>query len=110
MHAVVVLYNYYHRKRHPSLEYLTFTSCCKLAVIFKPKLLAYMKLMCRPDYHTVVDLKGIWSAIERDLKSTSEIGKCSGLRPRTEVHTDEDALLQLAFSGINEVAGSANFT
>ncbi|XP_017228457.1 uncharacterized protein LOC108192248 isoform X1 [Daucus carota subsp. sativus] len=165
MHAVVVLYNYYHRKRHPSLEYLSFTSCCKLAVIFKPKLLAYMKLMCRPDYHTVVDLKGqlslteeaimgackvssallahedvpgigwpirkvtvllvdstrenclllfgsitkgIWSAIERDLKSTSEIGKCSGLRPRTEVHTDEDALLQLAFSGINEVAGINN--
>lgn len=62
--------------------------------------------------------KGIWSPIERDVdfsatksasivdqNSTSEIIKCSRLLSTDEVHNNEDALLQLAFSGIKEIAG-----
>uniref|UniRef100_A0A7N0U4M7 DRBM domain-containing protein n=1 Tax=Kalanchoe fedtschenkoi TaxID=63787 RepID=A0A7N0U4M7_KALFE len=44
-HAVVVLYNYYHRKQHPHLEFLDFVSFCELMVILKPNMLAYMKFM-----------------------------------------------------------------
>ncbi|KAK6930583.1 hypothetical protein RJ641_004677 [Dillenia turbinata] len=45
VHAVVLLYNYYHRKEHPLLEFLNFESFCKLAVVIKPSLMLYMKLM-----------------------------------------------------------------
>ncbi|XP_043704019.1 uncharacterized protein LOC122654106 isoform X2 [Telopea speciosissima] len=45
MHAVVMLYNYYHRRQFPKLEFLCFESFCKVAVNAKPNLLAHMKLM-----------------------------------------------------------------
>ncbi|XP_010268281.1 PREDICTED: uncharacterized protein LOC104605278 isoform X2 [Nelumbo nucifera] len=45
MHAVVLLYNYYHRKQFPQLEFLDFASFCKVAVNAKPNLLAHMKFM-----------------------------------------------------------------
>lgn len=47
MHAVVLLYNYYHRKQFPGLEFLGFDSFCKVAVNARPSLLAYMKFMQR---------------------------------------------------------------
>lgn len=47
MHAVVLLYNYYHRKQFPGLEFLGFESFCKVAVNARPGLLAYMKFMQR---------------------------------------------------------------
>ncbi|KAL5729545.1 hypothetical protein ACHQM5_002482 [Ranunculus cassubicifolius] len=43
MHAAVLLYNYYHRKQFPKLEYLDMMSFCKVAVNAKPKLLVYLK-------------------------------------------------------------------
>lgn len=49
MHAVVLLYNYYHRKQHPHLEFLSFEAFCKLAVVVKPALLSHMKLMQSSD-------------------------------------------------------------
>ncbi|CAA6660135.1 unnamed protein product [Spirodela intermedia] len=48
LHAVVLLYNYYHRKQFPHLEFLDFKSFCKLASIAKPSLLTYMKCMQGP--------------------------------------------------------------
>ncbi|XP_042508042.1 uncharacterized protein LOC122084072 isoform X2 [Macadamia integrifolia] len=45
MHAVVILYNYYHRRQFPKLEFLCFESFCKVAVNTKPNLLVHMKLM-----------------------------------------------------------------
>ncbi|KAJ4968119.1 hypothetical protein NE237_014820 [Protea cynaroides] len=45
MHAVVMLYNYYHRRQFPMLEFLCFESFCKVAVNAKPNLLVYMTLM-----------------------------------------------------------------
>lgn len=45
MHAVVLLYNYYERKRHPETEYVGFEPFCKLAVTLKPSLMLHMKLL-----------------------------------------------------------------
>ncbi|CAK7322602.1 unnamed protein product [Dovyalis caffra] len=47
VHAVVLLYNYYHRKQHPQLEFLCFENFCKLAVVVKPALLAHVRLFQR---------------------------------------------------------------
>ncbi|WOK96481.1 hypothetical protein Cni_G05188 [Canna indica] len=45
MHAVVILFNYYHRKQFPQLDFLDFKSFCKEAIINKPSLLSYMNFM-----------------------------------------------------------------
>ncbi|KAF9663238.1 hypothetical protein SADUNF_Sadunf17G0017600 [Salix dunnii] len=47
LYAVVLLYNYYHRKQHPQLEFLCFENFCKLAVVVKPALLAHIRLLQR---------------------------------------------------------------
>ncbi|KAB5548428.1 hypothetical protein DKX38_011834 [Salix brachista] len=47
VHAVVLLYNYYHRKQYPQLEFLCFESFCKLAVVIKPALMAHIRLFQR---------------------------------------------------------------
>lgn len=73
MHAVVLLYNYYHRKHHPALELLGFESCCKLAVILKPTLMAHMKLMHRSDYTEVDDLESQLSLTEKAIMDACDI-------------------------------------
>ncbi|KAL5990946.1 hypothetical protein ACLOJK_011852 [Asimina triloba] len=47
MHAVVLLYNYYHRKQCPELEFLGFEPFCKVAVNARSGLLMHMKFMQR---------------------------------------------------------------
>lgn len=47
VHAVVLLYNYYHRKQYPQLEFLCFENFCKLAVVIKPALMAHIRLLQR---------------------------------------------------------------
>ncbi|KAI3832063.1 hypothetical protein MKX03_008942 [Papaver bracteatum] len=47
MHAVVLLYNYYHRKQFPQLEFLDFESFCKVSVKATPGVLEHMKFMQR---------------------------------------------------------------
>ncbi|XP_020576938.1 uncharacterized protein LOC110022379 isoform X2 [Phalaenopsis equestris] len=49
MYAVVLLYNCYHRKLFPKLEFLDFSSFCKLACISKSSLLNYMNAMYESD-------------------------------------------------------------
>ncbi|KAL6565992.1 hypothetical protein OROHE_005047 [Orobanche hederae] len=44
MHAVVLLYNYHHRRQKPELKFLDFPSFCKLSVVVKPPLVSFMKL------------------------------------------------------------------
>ncbi|CAN1247905.1 hypothetical protein LINPERPRIM_LOCUS6544, partial [Linum perenne] len=44
IHAVALLYNYYHRRQHQELKFVNFESLCKLVVILKPSVLSYMKL------------------------------------------------------------------
>ncbi|CAD5311868.1 unnamed protein product [Arabidopsis thaliana] len=43
VHAVVLLYNYYHRKDNPHLECLSFESFRSLATVMKPALLQHLK-------------------------------------------------------------------
>ncbi|PIA65610.1 hypothetical protein AQUCO_00100841v1 [Aquilegia coerulea] len=43
MHAVVLLYNYYHRKQFPELEFLDYKSFCKVSVNAKPSLIAFFQ-------------------------------------------------------------------
>lgn len=45
MQAVVLLYNYYHRKNHPHLEFLNCLNFCRFAVVSCAKLIAYMGVM-----------------------------------------------------------------
>lgn len=45
MHAVAILYNYYHRKQFPKLEFLGMESFCKLCCIAKPGILSYLRYM-----------------------------------------------------------------
>ncbi|CAI9117296.1 OLC1v1018663C1 [Oldenlandia corymbosa var. corymbosa] len=42
MHAVVLLYNYYHRKQHPESHFLEYEPFCQLALNLKPALIAHM--------------------------------------------------------------------
>ncbi|XP_038986617.1 uncharacterized protein LOC120103674 isoform X1 [Phoenix dactylifera] len=49
IHAVVLLYNYYHRKQFPQLEFLAFETFCKAASVAKPSFLTYLKYMHKYD-------------------------------------------------------------
>ncbi|XP_057546911.1 uncharacterized protein LOC130825611 isoform X2 [Amaranthus tricolor] len=49
VHAVVLLYNYYHRKQHPELAFLDFQSFCKLSMGLKPNLQLYFRRMQMTD-------------------------------------------------------------
>ncbi|KAK8578525.1 hypothetical protein V6N13_100361 [Hibiscus sabdariffa] len=71
--AVVLLYNYYHRKIHPQLEYLGFEQFCKLALILKPNLKSHMKFMLRPDDTEVSDLEKQLSLTEKVIKDACYI-------------------------------------
>lgn len=43
VHAVVLLYNYYHRREHPHLECLSFESFRSLTTVVRPALLQHLK-------------------------------------------------------------------
>lgn len=73
MHAVVLLYNYYHRKQCPKLEVLRFNSFCKLVVDLKPALLAHMKFMKRSSDTELDDLEKQLSVTERTIMDACEI-------------------------------------
>ncbi|GAB4850788.1 hypothetical protein Ancab_030088 [Ancistrocladus abbreviatus] len=73
MHAVVLLYNYYHRKCRPNLELLEFDSFCKLAVVLKPNLYSYMKLMKLANYHELNDLDKQLSLTENMMMEACDI-------------------------------------
>ncbi|XP_052172406.1 uncharacterized protein LOC127788310 isoform X2 [Diospyros lotus] len=71
--ALVLLYNYYQRKRHLEVEFLGFESFCKLAVILKPALIGYMKLMHRSDYVELDDLEDHLSMTEKAVMNACDI-------------------------------------
>lgn len=73
MHAVVLLYNYYLRKRKLQLEVLGFEALCKLAVILKPTLLAHMKLMQRSNDTELDDLEKQFSVTEKRIMEACDI-------------------------------------
>ncbi|GAB2233303.1 hypothetical protein Drorol1_Dr00002523 [Drosera rotundifolia] len=75
MHSVVLLYNYYHRKWDPQLEFLEFDSFCKLSVIFKSSLLSYMKLMRGANYDDLDVLDKKLSMTEEKMMDACNIAR-----------------------------------
>ncbi|XP_021817926.1 uncharacterized protein LOC110760053 isoform X3 [Prunus avium] len=67
VHAVVLLYNYYHRKQCPDLEVLNFDSFCKLVLVLKPALLPHMKFMQKPSDTELDDLEKQLSVTEQTI-------------------------------------------
>lgn len=73
--AVVFLYNYYYRKQHQDqkIEFLNFASFCQLAVVLKPTLMTYMKLMHRSVYTDVDNLESQLSLTEKEIMRACDI-------------------------------------
>ncbi|KAL9431733.1 hypothetical protein AB3S75_026850 [Citrus x aurantiifolia] len=88
VHAVVLLYNYYHIKQHRQLKFEGFESFSKLAVVLKPTLLVHMKLLQRsndselddPDKQLSVTEKKIMDAcdISNSLDASKDIPSTEG--------------------------------
>lgn len=76
MHSVVLLYNYYHRKQHPELEYLPFNEFCKLVVVLRPPLLAYMKFMQKINEVELIDVEKQLSLTEKGIMDACDICNC----------------------------------
>ncbi|GLT58410.1 hypothetical protein SLA2020_313040 [Shorea laevis] len=76
MHAVVLLYNYYHRKRHLQLEHLGFEQFCKLAVVLKPNLMAHMNLMKSYNDAELSTLDKQLSPVEKEIMEACDISMC----------------------------------
>lgn len=73
MHAVVLLYNYYHRLQNPKLEFMEFGEFCKLAVSLKPTLIAHMKYMQQADSTGSDDMETHLSMTEKAIKNACKI-------------------------------------
>ncbi|KAL3815118.1 hypothetical protein ACJIZ3_016386 [Penstemon smallii] len=73
MHAVVLLYNYYHRKQKPELEFLDFTLFCKLAVSLRPPLLYFMALTNESISKEANGSKDQLSVTEKAIKNACDI-------------------------------------
>nr|XP_018673716.1 PREDICTED: uncharacterized protein LOC103999462 isoform X2 [Musa acuminata subsp. malaccensis] len=74
MHSVVLLYNYYHRKQFPRLEFLCFEAFCKVATIAKPILLTYMNVMHK-NAEELQDLDQQLSVMEKKIMDACNISK-----------------------------------
>ncbi|CAL9130135.1 unnamed protein product [Musa textilis] len=74
MHSVVLLYNYYHRKQFPWLEFLCFEAFCKVATIAKPILLTYMNAMHK-NAEELQDLDQQLSVMEKKIMDACNISK-----------------------------------
>ncbi|VFQ72448.1 unnamed protein product [Cuscuta campestris] len=73
MHAVVLLYNYFHRKQYREHAFLDFMSFCKLAIVLKPSLMAYMKLMDQVDCSMMDDFESKLSQTEEAIFNACNI-------------------------------------
>ena len=73
MHAVVLLYNYYHRKQDPELCFLEFVPFCKLALTLKPTLMPHMKFTLQTDPVGLNDLENQLSVTEKAVMDACNI-------------------------------------
>ncbi|XP_045813435.1 uncharacterized protein LOC123907281 [Trifolium pratense] len=73
VHSVVLLYNYYHRKQNPELEFVAFKEFCKLIVDLRPALLPYMKFTQQPVEADLVDVEQQMSLTEKSIMSSYDI-------------------------------------
>ncbi|CAJ1933317.1 unnamed protein product [Sphenostylis stenocarpa] len=74
--SAVLLYNYYHRKQHPELEYLPLNEFCKLVVVLRPALLAYMQFMQNSDEEELIDVEKQLSLTEKMIMEACDVCKC----------------------------------
>ncbi|KAI4369239.1 hypothetical protein MLD38_017706 [Melastoma candidum] len=77
LHGVVILYNYYHRKRHTHLEFMGFDAFCKLLVILNRSLLPHMQYILKYDQIELDDPDKQFSLSEKRIMTACEI--CTGL-------------------------------
>nr|XP_043627616.1 uncharacterized protein LOC122599215 isoform X2 [Erigeron canadensis] len=75
VHAVAVLYNYYHLNDHPESEFLTFGQFCNLAIMFKPSILPHMKYMCQSDHPVLDDPEKQLSLTEKAIMDACTISE-----------------------------------
>ncbi|TKY67451.1 hypothetical protein E2542_SST10345 [Spatholobus suberectus] len=73
--STVLLYNYYHRKQHPELAYLPFNEFCKLAVVLRPALLAYMQFMQNLNEAELTDVEKQLSLTEKMIMDACDVCK-----------------------------------
>ncbi|XP_027355087.1 uncharacterized protein LOC113864994 isoform X2 [Abrus precatorius] len=76
VHSVVLLYNYYHRKQHPELEYLPFNEFCKLTVVLRPALLTFMQFMQKLNEVEHIDVEKQLSLTEKEIMDACDVCKC----------------------------------
>ncbi|XP_028808434.1 uncharacterized protein LOC114763001 [Neltuma alba] len=76
VHSVVLLYNYYYRRQHPELKFLPFDEFCKLAVVLKPTLLAYMNFMQQCGETELNDVEKQLSVVEKMIMDACDICMC----------------------------------
>lgn len=88
MHAVVVLYNYFQRKRHPEQEFLGFESFCKLAVNLRPSMSTHMKFMHQSDNMVSDDLENQLSLTETAIMDACKL--CLALDVSKDVPSTEE--------------------
>jgi len=72
----VLLYNYYHRKQHPELEYLPLNEFCKLVVVLRPALLAYMQFMQNSNEEELPHVEKQLSLTEKMIMEACDVCKC----------------------------------
>ncbi|KAL2468886.1 hypothetical protein Fot_50462 [Forsythia ovata] len=73
MHAVVLLYNYFHRKQHPDIEFLDFVAFCKLSVIMRPTMSAFMKFTNQGESTELNDINDGLSVTEKAIRDACNI-------------------------------------
>ncbi|KAK4286592.1 hypothetical protein QN277_003126 [Acacia crassicarpa] len=76
VHSVVLLYNYYYRRQHPELPFFPFDEFCKLAVVLKPTLLAYMNFMQQCSETELNDVEKQLSVVEKTIMDACDICNC----------------------------------
>lgn len=75
MHAVVLLYNYFLRKQHRQLRFEGFEPFCKLSVVQKQSLFAYMKFMQRSNNIELNNVEKQLSLTERAVLDACKISR-----------------------------------
>ncbi|XP_071690271.1 uncharacterized protein [Rutidosis leptorrhynchoides] len=75
VHAVAILYNYYHRIHHQKSEFLKFDQFCCLAIMFKPSILHHFKYMSKSDRPVLDDPEKQLSLAEKAIMDACTISK-----------------------------------
>lgn len=73
MHAVVLLYNYHHRKQKPELAFIEFVDFCKLTIVIRPTLIKFMKLMKGSKLQQLNEAEHLLSVTEKAIKEACDI-------------------------------------